>query len=53
MQRDSGERVIYDPVARWNSRQLGERFSAQVVPLIDERHPGVLPGALRSVASVV
>jgi hypothetical protein len=41
--RDAGGRVVYDTVARWNSRRLGEAFSAQVVALIDERHPGALP----------
>lgn len=41
--RDAGGRVVYDSVARWNSRRVGEAFSARVIALIDERHPGVLP----------
>jgi hypothetical protein len=41
--RDAGGRILYDAVGRWNSRELGNRFSVAVIQLIERHHPGVLP----------
>jgi hypothetical protein len=41
--RDAGGRILYDAVGRWNSRELGNRFSVAVIQLIEREHPGLLP----------
>jgi DNA-binding cell septation regulator SpoVG len=40
--RDINGKAEYQPIGKWTSRELSDRFSARVISLIDERYPGVL-----------
>jgi DNA-binding cell septation regulator SpoVG len=42
-QRVAGDRKQYEPVLAWPSRDVADAFSAAVLALIRERHPGALP----------
>ncbi|HEY1430796.1 MAG TPA: hypothetical protein VGF39_04090 [Stellaceae bacterium] len=40
--RDVNGKAEYQPILRWASRELSDRFSARVISLIDEQYPGAL-----------
>jgi hypothetical protein len=43
--RDEAGKVLDSPVLGWRTRKLAKRFSAVVVALVRQAHPGNLEGA--------